>query len=58
MDSLLVYSVASTALVGTMAYQAYLQRRQFYPTVRATHAQRAALWPCALTLALGRAARR
>jgi hypothetical protein len=33
-DSLLVYSVASTALVAAMSYQAFLSRRQFYPTVR------------------------
>ena len=32
-DSLLVYSLTSTVLVATMAWQAYSQRRQFYPTV-------------------------
>ncbi len=34
-DSLLFYSLTSTVFVGVMAYQAYLQRHQFYPTVRA-----------------------
>ena len=33
LDSLAVYSVASTALVAVVAYQAFLARRQFYPTV-------------------------
>ena len=31
--SLTLYALASTAMVGALAYQTYLQRRQFYPTV-------------------------
>ena len=30
------YALTSTALVGAIAYQAFQQRRQFYPTVRRT----------------------
>ena len=33
MASFSTYAIASSGLVGAVAYQAYLQRRQFYPTV-------------------------